>query len=85
MERYIEEYANACKKKIEENDLMEPEVKNKITARINAAVKLRSKQLITEDETIKLILESKDSNNLERMPLSLPSHLDRMYLYLLEE
>ena len=85
MERYIEEYANACKKKIEENDLMEPEVKNKITARINAAVKLRYKQLITEDETMKLILESKDSSNLGRMPLSLPSHLDRMYLYLLGE
>lgn len=59
MERYIEEYANACKKKIEENDLMEPAVKNKITAKINAAVKLRYKQLITEDEAMKLILESK--------------------------
>lgn len=83
MERYIEEYANACKKKIEENDLMEPAVKNKITARINAAVKLRYKQLITEDEAMKLILESKDCSNLEKLPVSLPNHLDIMYLQLL--
>lgn len=57
VERYIKEYANDCKRKIEENNLMESNVKNKAIAKINKAVKLRDKGLITADETIKIILE----------------------------
>ncbi len=56
-ERYIKEYANDCKRKIEENNLMESNVKNKAIAKINKAVKLRDKGLITADEAIKIILE----------------------------
>lgn len=37
-ERYIKEYANACKRKIEENNLMASNEKNKAVAKINKAV-----------------------------------------------
>lgn len=57
VERYIKEYANDCKRKIEENNLMWSNVKNKAIAKINKAVKLRDKGLITADEAIKIILE----------------------------
>lgn len=56
-ERYIEEYANDCKRKIEENNLIGSNLKNKIIAKINKTVKLRDKELITADEAIKIILE----------------------------
>lgn len=56
-ERYIKEYANDCKRKIEENDLMGSNLKNKVVAKINKAVKLRDKGLITADEAIRIILE----------------------------
>lgn len=56
-ERYIKEYANDCKRKIEENNLMGSNVKNKTIAKINKAVKLRDKGVITADEAIKIILE----------------------------
>lgn len=56
-ERYIKEYANDCKRKIEENNLIRSNLKNKIIAKINKAVKLRDKELITADEAIKIILE----------------------------
>ena len=56
-ERYIKEYANDCKRKIEENNLIRINLKNKIIAKINKAVKLRDKELITADEAIKIILE----------------------------
>ena len=56
-ERYIEEYANDCKRKIEKNNLMGSKVKNKTIAKINKAIKLRDKGLITADEAIKIILE----------------------------
>ena len=56
-ERYIKEYANDCKRKIEGNNLMGSNVKNKTIAKINKAVKLRDKGLITADEAIKIILE----------------------------
>ena len=56
-ERYIKEYANDCMRKIEENNLMGSNVKNKAIAKINKAVKLRDKGVITADEAIKIILE----------------------------
>lgn len=56
-ERYIKEYANDWKRKIEENDLMGSNLKNKAVAKINKAVKLRDKGLITADEAIRIILE----------------------------
>lgn len=57
VERYIKEYADDCKRKIEENNLMRSNVKNKAIAKINKAVKLRDKGLIPADEAIKIILE----------------------------
>lgn len=56
-ERYIKEYVNDCKRKIEENNLMGSNVKNKAITKINKAVKLRDRGLITADEAIKIILE----------------------------
>lgn len=56
-ERYIKEYANNCKREIEENNLMGSNIKNKAVAKINKAVKLRDRGLITADEAIKIILE----------------------------
>lgn len=56
-ERYIKEYANDRMRKIEENNLMGSNVKNKAIAKINKAVKLRDKGVITADEAIKIILE----------------------------
>ena len=56
-ERYIKEYANDCKSTIEANDLMGSNLKNKAVAKINKAVKLRDKGLITADEAIRIILE----------------------------
>ena len=56
-ERYIKEYASDCKRKIEKNDLMGSNLKNKAIAKINKAVKLRDKELITADEAIKIILK----------------------------
>ena len=56
-ERYITEYANSCKREIEENNLMKSNIKNRAIAKINKAVKLRNKGLITADEAIKTILE----------------------------
>lgn len=57
VERYIKEYANACKRAIKENDLMGSNAKNKAIEKINKAVKLRDRGLITADEAIKIILE----------------------------
>lgn len=57
VEKYIKEYANACKRKIEESNLMAINIKNKIVTKINKAVKLRDRGLITADEAIKIILE----------------------------
>ena len=57
VERYIKEYANACKKAIKSNIQMETDVKNHIIEIINKAIKLRDRGLITADETIKIILE----------------------------
>lgn len=57
VERYIKEYVNACKRKIEESNLMAINIKNKIVSKINKAVKLRDRELITADEAIKIILE----------------------------
>lgn len=56
-ERYIKEYANDCIREIKENDLMKSNVKNKTIEKINKAVKLRDRGLITADEAIKIILE----------------------------
>lgn len=56
-ERYIKEYANNCKREIEENNLIGNNIKNKAVAKINKAVKLRDRGLITADEAIKIILE----------------------------
>lgn len=57
VERYIKEYANACIREIEENDLMRSNMKNKAIEKIDKAVKLRDGGLITADEAIKTILE----------------------------
>lgn len=57
VERYIKEYANACKRKIEENNLMASNEKNNAAEKINKAVNLRDRGLITADEAIKIILE----------------------------
>ena len=57
VERYIKEYANDCKRKIEENNIMEANVKSKAITKINKAMKLRDRELITADEAIKIILE----------------------------
>lgn len=57
VERYIKEYANACIREIEENDLMKSNVKNKAIEKIDKAVKLRDRGVIAADEAIKTILE----------------------------
>lgn len=57
VERYIKEYANACIREIEENDLMKSNVKNKAIEKIDKAVKLRDGGLIAADEAVKTILE----------------------------
>lgn len=56
-ERYIKEYANACIREIEGNDLMKSNVKNKAIEKIDKAVKLRDRGVIAADEAIKTILE----------------------------
>ena len=57
VERYIREYANACKKEIEGNTEMKDSVKDHAIEVINKAVKMRDRGLITVDEAIKMILE----------------------------
>lgn len=57
IERYIKEYANACKKEIKGNSLMSNENKTKAISVVDKAVKLRDKGLITADGAIKIILE----------------------------
>ena len=57
VERYIKEYANACKKEIASNTEMKDSVKDHAIEVINKAVKMRDRGLITADEAIKMILE----------------------------
>ncbi|MDY2606898.1 MAG: hypothetical protein SOV90_03060 [Lachnospiraceae bacterium] len=57
VERYIREYANACRAGIKNYDLMKEEYKEKANRAIDNALKAREKGLITADEAIKIILE----------------------------
>lgn len=57
VERYIKEYANACKREIEENALMEISEKSKAVHKIDKAVVHRNFGAITADEAIRMILE----------------------------
>ena len=58
MERYIKEYAAAKTKRLKENDLMQPGIKDLMLDRIAKAIALRERGLITADETIRMILEA---------------------------
>lgn len=57
VERYIKEYASACKKKLKEYPEVCEEYKNQVVAKIDKTVNLRNRGLITADEAIKIILE----------------------------
>lgn len=55
VERFIVEYANNRRARIENNELMNPGIKAEIIRRIDMAIKAREKQFITIDEAINLI------------------------------
>nr|DAP79618.1 MAG TPA: hypothetical protein [Caudoviricetes sp.] len=55
MERFIREYANYQKKNVS-NILVNEEHRKEAVRRIDRAVKAREKDLVTVDETIKMIL-----------------------------
>ncbi len=57
VERYIKEYADACKREIKHNTNMQDNVKNHAIEVINNAIKMRDRGLITADEAVKMILE----------------------------
>lgn len=57
MERFIKEYGNYKKIEIASNSLMEEEVKASALSNINKAINLRKRELITVDETIKMIMQ----------------------------
>jgi len=57
MERFVKEYANYKKRNISNNELMLSEIKDKAVKKINGALRARERELITADETIRLIME----------------------------
>ena len=58
MERFIIEYANYRKNNLKANDLMKNEYKAGSIDKIDSALKLKERGLITSDETIKMILHA---------------------------
>ena len=58
MERYIKEYANARIKETNENELMQSKYKKQTIEQIKKALELKTRGLITTNETIKLILNA---------------------------
>ncbi len=57
MEKFIKEYANYQKKSISNRALMKEEYKEKAYIKINNALSLRGRGLITVDEAIRCILD----------------------------
>lgn len=58
MERFIKEYANYRKNNLNDNELMKTEYKVGSINKINQALKMKERGLITSNETIKMILEA---------------------------
>lgn len=58
MERYVREYAKARIKDAKDNQLMRDDIKNLITEKIERAMYLRMRGIITANEAIKMILEA---------------------------
>ena len=61
MERYIKEYANAKIKATKQCELMKKQYKKQIIERINKAIYLKNKGMITVDEAIETILSAEQS------------------------
>lgn len=57
VERYIKEYANACKKEMKQNGLIQEDIKHRAERIIDDALKFKDNGLITADEAVKMILE----------------------------
>ena len=62
VERFITEYANACKKEIKESNLMGENFRDEVIGKINQAVYLRDIGYITADEAVKMILTRFDND-----------------------
>ena len=58
MKRFITEFANYKKKTYQNNELMKNEYKDKSIQKIDQALKLSERGLITINETMKIILEA---------------------------
>lgn len=58
MKRFVTEYANYRKSDIKNNNLMQKAFKDESINRIDQALKLNKRGLITSNETIKIILEA---------------------------
>jgi len=61
MERYIKEYANAKIKATRQCESMNNQYKKRIIERINKALYLRNKEMITADEAIGTIFNAEQS------------------------
>lgn len=57
MERFIKEYANYQKSIVIHDCLMSQDARKKALEKIDKALKLKEKELITTDETMRMILE----------------------------
>ena len=57
MERFIKEYANHQKSIIIHNDLIKQDIKVRALEKIDKALRLREREVITADEAIRTILE----------------------------
>lgn len=58
IKRFVTEYANYRKSDIKNNNLMQKAFKDESINRIDQALKLNKRGLITSNETIKIILEA---------------------------
>lgn len=54
-ERFITEYASFTRRKLDSNDLIRPEIRERLKKGITRAVQLRAQGLITADEAVCMI------------------------------
>ena len=62
VERFITEYANACKREIKESNIIGENFRDEVIGKINQAIYLRDRRLITADEAVRMILTRFDND-----------------------